>query len=335
MNISSSEIVHVIPSNANAGPVNVAKDIVCGLNNIGKNATIFCLRNENKTGLLSNIFLLYKKLKSNSNSNSNSKILHSHGIIPDLTCFILSFIVNVKWVSTIHIDPKEDMKFLYPKSYRFICFFWRLILKRTNSTVYLTEYIHSKQKSKNTCFIHNSRLIENIEVINPNLNKPNKILGFCGALIERKNIINLVSFFPNNTDINLLVAGDGPLQEKLLEISKENITYLGHQNDLSYFWENIEILILPSFAEGVPLVAIEALARGIPLILMKLDNYKNVFTNNEAFFISHLDEESLMHAIEHIYINYNHYSQSALNAYSHNFNFESWIKKYVDLYSKD
>ncbi|HEM6890802.1 TPA: glycosyltransferase family 4 protein [Providencia rettgeri] len=331
MNILFGEIVHIVPSNANAGPVNVAKDIVYGLNNIGKNATIFCLRNENRKGLLSNILLLYRTLKK----SNNIKILHSHGIIPDLICFMLSFITNFKWISTMHLDPEEDLRFLYPKSYRFICFFWRLILKRTNSTVYLTEYIHSKQKSKNTCFIHNSRLIKKIEVINPNLNKNNKTLGFCGVLIERKNIINLVSSFPNNTDINLLVAGDGPLQETLLKISKENVTYLGHQNDLSYFWKNIEILILPSFAEGVPLVAIEAIARGIPLILMNLDNYKNVFTNNEAFFISHLNEESLIHAIEHIYKNYNHYSQSALNAYSHNFNFEKWIKKYIDLYSKD
>ena len=331
MNISFGEIVHVVPSNANAGPVNVAKDIVCGLNNIGRNATIFCLRNKNRKGLLSNVLFLYRTIKK----NDHIKILHSHGIIPDLTCFILSFITNFKWISTMHLDPEEDLKFLYPKSYRFICFFWRLILKRTNSTVYLTEYIHSKQKSKNTCFIHNSRLIENIEIINPNLNKSNKTLGFCGVLIERKNIINLVSSFPNNTEINLLVAGDGPLQAKLLEISKENITYLGHQNNLSYFWKNIEVLILPSFAEGVPLVAIEAIARGIPLILMRLDNYKNVFTENEAFFISHLDEKSLLHAIEHIYENYNHYSQSALNAYSHNFNYKNWIRKYVDLYSKD
>ncbi|HHR5848950.1 TPA: glycosyltransferase family 4 protein [Providencia alcalifaciens] len=310
--------------------MNVARDIVYGLNKKNIKATLFYLRSKDNYGLISSFATLFSVLRK----SKDIEVLHSHGIFPDLFCFFLSFFFNFKWISTIHADPEEDLKFIYPKTYKIVCCFWRLILKKAKKAVYLTEYIYSKQKSQNKLFIHNSRLIEDLK-INSLPNKCGlKRLGFCGALIERKNIKNLVLNFPNNSNYSLIVSGDGPLKSELKSIYKKNITYIGHNDDLSYFWSSIDILILPSFAEGVPLVAIEAIARGIPLILMNLDNYNGVFTDNEAFFISNINQDSLIFAIEHIYNNYEDYHLGAISAYAHNFNFANWIEKYIVLYSE-
>lgn len=330
MNKLYNKVIHIVPSNVNAGPVNVAKDIVYGLKENNIKADLFYLRKKNNPGLISSFLTLSSMLKK----DKDIEILHSHGIFPDLFCFLLSFIYNFKWISTVHSDIEEDLKYIYPKTYKLICYFWRLILKKSKYTVYLTEYIYSKQRAENKHFIHNSRLIKNLTIKSlPEKNKLRKV-GFCGALIERKNIKNLVLNFPNNSNYSLIVSGDGPLKSELNSIYKKNITYIGHNDDLSYFWSSIDILILPSFAEGVPLVAIEAIARGIPLILMNLDNYNGVFTDNEAFFISNINQDSLIFAIEHIYNNYEDYHLGAISAYANNFNFANWINKYITLYSE-
>ncbi|MGO2335516.1 glycosyltransferase family 4 protein [Providencia sp.] len=333
MDTKSSVIIHVVPSDVNAGPINVAKDLVYGLNNLNWSSSIFFLRDAKRKGLLHNFIKLTRMLKS-----KKIDVLHSHGIIPDLFCFILSFFFSFKWVSTIHADPQEDLKFLYPKSYMLICFLWQKILSRAEHAVYLTEYIYSKQQNHNKYFIHNSRLI-NPQLISEKLTSPILLkhkIGFCGVLIERKNVRNLVFTMKSIPEYTLLIAGDGQLRFELEENSKnyQNISFLGHQDDLTYFWDNIDILILPSFAEGVPLVAIEAIARGVPLILMNLDNYKNVFTESETFFISDLNGNTLSSAIKHIYQNYSNYHKNALHTYLKNFDYDDWVNKYIFLYKK-
>ncbi|MDE1474601.1 glycosyltransferase family 4 protein [Xenorhabdus bovienii] len=323
------EVIHIVPSDKNTGPVNVARDLVFGLNEIGVNSVLFNLRGNGRRNLLCSFKTLLKMIRK-----KNKKVLHSHGIIPDLFCCILSFFSSFRWVSTVHADPEEDLKFIYPKSYKWICLFWKKILKRASYVIYLTEYIYSKQNSNNKRVIHNSRLIKDFNTLKE---RPNdKItLGFCGALIERKNIRHLINVMKNMPNYLLLVAGGGPLKKELNQIvsdKNQNIKLLGHQENLQQFWESIDILILPSFAEGVPLVAIEAISKGIPLILMDLNNYRGVFTKNESVFISNLNEETLHKAIKKIQHNYDSYSKAAKVAYLERFNFKEWILSYKAIY---
>ncbi|OCA56607.1 glycosyltransferase [Photorhabdus namnaonensis] len=324
------EVIHIVPSDKNAGPVNVARDLVFGLNEIGVNSVLFNLRGNGRRSLLFSFTTLLKMIRK-----KNKRVLHSHGMIPDLFCYILSFFSSFRWVSTVHIDPEEDLKFIYPKSYKWICLFWRKTLKRASHVIYLTEYIYSKQNSDNKRVIHNSRLIKDFNILKK---RPNdKItLGFCGALIERKNIRNLINVIRNMPNYLLLVAGGGPLEKelnhKIISDKNPNIKLLGHQENLKQFWESIDILILPSFAEGVPLVAIEAISKGIPLILMDLNNYRGVFTQNESVFITNLNEETLLTAIKKIHHNYDSYSKAAEVAYLERFNFREWILSYKATY---
>ncbi|EMQ4857680.1 glycosyltransferase family 4 protein [Morganella morganii] len=326
MTSESIKIIHVVPSDKNTGPVNVAKDLIFGLNNSKINASLFNLRGKTRKNLISSFFSLLNLI------NNEHIILHSHGIIPDIYCYIISRLKKIKWVSTIHVDPEEDLKFIYPKLYKIICFIWNKILKKADHAVYLTEYISSKQNNKNKKTIVNSRFLKHYEY---DKKLENKItLGFCGALIERKNIVNLVNIIKKNSNYDLILAGDGPLISNLKKTTadSEHIMLLGHQDDLSTFWGKIHILVLPSLAEGVPLVAIEALSKGIPLILMDLQNYNGIFTPNETVFITELAEYNLFSAIHKIESNYSEYSTAAKQRYKDTFNFDSWILKYRLLY---
>lgn len=323
-------IIHVTPSDKNSGPVNVARDICAGFNERNYRTLLFNLRGNGRHNLLTSFISLFNLVLKNKDV-----IVHSHGIIPDFFMFIISNVLRVDWFSTVHCDPEEDLKFIYPKSYKIITYIWLNVLKKANKVIFLTNYISNKQRLTNKVVVHNSRKIEKT-VLSEKNQYDNVKIGFCGALIERKNILSLVESFPEDDKYKLLIAGDGPLlpwlKIKIKDRKNKNIELLGQKDNLNEFWSDIDILVLPSFAEGVPLVAIESLSKNIPLILMDLKNYQGVFSENEAVFINEINEQSLKLSIEKIHDDYNIYSHSAGESFLNNFNFEIWIKKISAVY---
>ena len=97
--------------------------------------------------------------------------------------------------------------------------------------------------------------------ISHNIEKPIRY-GFIGRFSPEKGIIPLLDFFKNTSKI-LVLAGDGSQKAEILELIKDskNITYIGSlaSNDVSLFFNKIDILIIPSQEEAGPLVALEAM----------------------------------------------------------------------------
>ncbi|PTO65217.1 glycosyltransferase family 4 protein [Vibrio splendidus] len=326
--LNDKTIFQVVPSNLNSGPVNVARDLQAGLSSCGLKAMIFPLRGD-KGSVIKGMLALIKCV-----SKDRGIILHSHGILPDLICWFISQVYRVRWVSTVHCDPLKDLGFIYKRTYKVICFFWLLLLRFSDKVVYLTEYIESKYGRSNAEVIYNCRNIPSAPNLRRFSNDRKLKIGYCGALIQRKNVLNLVKSVLSGERFELKVAGDGPLLSSLLALSEnsENIEFLGHLDDLTEFWNSIDVFVLPSLAEGVPLVAIEALSRNIPLVLMKLTNYEGVFTTNECVFISEADCSDLNLALDSIIGDYSNYSDRAKVAFVSHFSFSDWILKYKETY---
>ncbi|EKI0759081.1 glycosyltransferase family 4 protein [Vibrio cholerae] len=318
------KIIQVVPKDVNSGPVNVAKDLNFGLMESNVDSQVFFLRNNRS--LLYNIMKLYKKIR-----DEKIDVLHSHGIVPDVVCFLIFKFLKVHWVTTIHIDPLDDMKFIYPQTYRQICYVWLFMIRFAHHVIFLTPHIKGKYKLHNSTYIINSRKSKLIQV---DKNKRSNKVGFCGALIERKNIVNLVDCIRALPHVSLIIAGSGPLMESLSKTVSDNVKLLGFRDDLEDFWQDIDILILPSFSEGVPLVAVEALQRKIPVILLRLDNYVGVFSDSEAFFLDTLTPLSLDTAINTIYDKYDIYQSNCEKAARHQFSFRGWLNAYETVYRK-
>lgn len=101
------------------------------------------------------------------------------------------------------------------------------------------------------------------------------VVLFIGRLIEKKGVTPLLEAFSTlenkNRDFKLLIAGTGPLEEKVKQFSDEheNIYYIGGvQNSLIYqLYNSANCLIIPStHDEGFGRVILEALSSGIPVI---------------------------------------------------------------------
>ncbi len=103
---------------------------------------------------------------------------------------------------------------------------------------------------------------------------PDKILIVsAGELIERKNhevIIRALAKL-DNPDIYYAIAGKGPLEEHLTNLTNElgicdRVIFLGFRTDVFELYHAADISAFPSRIEGLGLAGVEAMAAGVPLI---------------------------------------------------------------------
>lgn len=94
-----------------------------------------------------------------------------------------------------------------------------------------------------------------------------------GELIERKNHEVIIRALARINDPNIFyaIAGKGPLEKYLINLSKElhienNIILLGFRTDVFELYHAADISAFPSKIEGLGLAGIEAMAAGVPLI---------------------------------------------------------------------
>lgn len=103
-----------------------------------------------------------------------------------------------------------------------------------------------------------------------------QVIGFVGRLTRDKGVEHLVDAFHLITeefpDAQLLLIGvpdtADPLPERTLEGIREDprIQAVGRVPDLSPYYRQMSVLVLPSFREGLPSVLLEAAAHAVPVI---------------------------------------------------------------------
>jgi glycosyltransferase involved in cell wall biosynthesis len=99
------------------------------------------------------------------------------------------------------------------------------------------------------------------------------VFAFIGRLVNEKNPLYIVDQFlkMESNHATLIIAGVGPLKEKLCEMlenqtGEKKVKYLGQVNHVQNLLNDIDVLVLASSWEGMPMVILEAGAYGIPII---------------------------------------------------------------------
>lgn len=119
----------------------------------------------------------------------------------------------------------------------------------------------------------------------PTSNLPEKFFLFVGAIKERKNVHGVVEAFKNYSDSggqnNLVIAGNGSGEyfEKIKSMANGNkVIFLNQISDgqLSYLYQNAEVLLYPSFVEGFGLPILEAQSCGLPVITSNVSSLPEV-----------------------------------------------------------
>lgn len=172
-----------------------------------------------------------------------------------------------------------------------------------------------------------------------------KILLFVGRLIYYKGLQYLIKAM-TKIEANLLLVGEGPLKEELLNLAKElkvdsKVFFLGPKTDdeLPALYQAADIFILPSIekTEAFGIVQLEAMASGTPVICTNLKTgvpYVNK-DRETGFVVPPQDSEAIARASNDILNNDELRASMSLNASKRvnaEFTKELFLDRHFDLY---
>jgi glycosyltransferase involved in cell wall biosynthesis len=107
---------------------------------------------------------------------------------------------------------------------------------------------------------------------------------FLGQLEERKDPLGAIAAVKKarslGTDLVLLIAGGGPLEQEVAAQAGPGVRPLGHRDDLEQLFAAADLFLLPSHREGMSFALLEAMAHGLAPVVA--DGTGNVETVGEA-----------------------------------------------------
>lgn len=111
----------------------------------------------------------------------------------------------------------------------------------------------------------------------PHLDLKEKVIGIVGRLAPEKGIDTFLyiasEILKKRKDVSFLIAGDGPLREDLLTLSKKlkisnDVQFLGFRKDALDIMKCFDIFLLTSKWESFGLVIIESISVGVPVVAL-------------------------------------------------------------------
>ncbi|MBA5941796.1 MAG: glycosyltransferase family 4 protein [Methanophagales archaeon] len=107
-------------------------------------------------------------------------------------------------------------------------------------------------------------------------------IGYLGRLSPEKNVIGMIKAVKalKQAEINLKIAGTGPLFAKLKKLEDERIKILGYVEDAASFYRSVDVFLLPSKLEAQPITLLEAMASGLPIIATDVGDNKHFISGN-------------------------------------------------------
>lgn len=118
--------------------------------------------------------------------------------------------------------------------------------------------------------------------------KAGKPFLFIGRLSREKGLLLLLEAFKQLPNLRLLVAGDGPLRDKLASVKTDNVELLGHKSreELKLLIKNSSFLIVPSECyENNPMSIVESFSLGTPVIGADLGGIPEIIINSGGGYL--------------------------------------------------
>jgi glycosyltransferase involved in cell wall biosynthesis len=134
------------------------------------------------------------------------------------------------------------------------------------------------------------------------------IVGTIGRLIDRKGHQDLLSAWPGirqrHPDSRLLVVGDGPEREPLVEYAAtlgcgDSVQFLGFREDVPELLDCLDLFVFPSHYEGLPGSLLEAMAAGVPIVATAIGgNAELVASGKTGLLVPRRDPRGIEHAVD-------------------------------------
>lgn len=101
------------------------------------------------------------------------------------------------------------------------------------------------------------------------------------SLVKNQKILLELIARPDNRQLFLVIAGDGPLKNELAVYAKKlgiekRVRILGWRQDIADILNALDVFMLPSLSEGIPVCLLEAMSIGLPCIASRVGGVEEV-----------------------------------------------------------
>lgn len=242
-------------------------------------------------------------------------ILQSHGLDADLIGSLAA-----GGVSTLHIAHLHSMPNLHLRSWNGLLrnYLYRSLTWRAN-TKFVAVADAVRRENANYYGLHKRSMhvirngVDTREFCRPPRRRdPHRpvVFGFAGRLVKIKGLDYLLQAVIQvqnmGLDFRLFIAGQGNqetmLKQKVMDNGLgERVKFLGHIDDVSTFYDQIDVLVLPSLSEGLPLVVLEAMANHLPVIATDVGGTGEVISDmQDGWLVPAKDSKSFGRAMSEI-----------------------------------
>ncbi|MHC0442756.1 glycosyltransferase family 4 protein [Flavobacterium sp. 3-210] len=256
---------------------------------------------------------------------------------------------NVKLVFTEHSTSNKRLKNKFFKPIDcFIYSFYTTIICITEEVknVFMS---HTNLKESRFEVITNGINLKKINeaiplprnLINKNIQETDKlIIQIAGFRIEKdqKTVIRSLRYL--NSDVKLILVGDGNLQRNCEELVNElnlqdRVFFLGVRNDVPNLLKTCDISIISSHWEGFGLAAVEGMASRKPLVASNVLGLANVVGNGGVLFEKG-NEIDLANKIQKLFSNAEYFKKKSDDGYERakHFDINLMIDRQINLYNK-
>jgi glycosyltransferase involved in cell wall biosynthesis len=133
-------------------------------------------------------------------------------------------------------------------------------------------------------------------------------IAFAGRIEKRKGwreFIKAALYFKDQTELSFHIAGTGTEVGSLVRgIRKQkdaHIEYLGFRADMKAFYQDMDLLVIPSHFEPMGMVAVEAMACGLPVLAANVPGLNEIVKHKiNGWIYTSLSVSELTGAIEEI-----------------------------------
>jgi glycosyltransferase involved in cell wall biosynthesis len=159
---------------------------------------------------------------------------------------------------------------------------------------------------------------------------------YAGRLTPEKGILNLVTNWPSNE--NLDIAGDGPLLAEIADLikSKENIKLIGiyPPGDNAIYRKYEGLIFSSTWYEGSPLVVADSLATGTPVICTDESGAMELVDLSKGGIVisGSFSEENLSNSMKKIRVDFEFYSRNAIQSSQTFLSKASWIRQLEQIF---
>ena len=165
-----------------------------------------------------------------------------------------------------------------------------------------------------------------------------KQIIYVGRLSKEKGILELLSIINElSTDVNLIIVGNGPEEDKVKLASKqENIHYLGYlpPEQTIPLIRGSDILIQPSLIEGISTSILEAMACNTAIIATNVGGNKELLTNRKTAILVENHNE-ILESVHELFSDATFQESIVQNALTEveKYNWNNIGKQYLELYN--